>query len=99
MNKKKLTIIVIIFAIIGIGTGFLATDIAMKKSEERTPYFHVVEIGEFEDDPAVWGKNFPLQYDTYFVLSMVAQSRFLVHLLVQILEMWFHKINFKKIHA
>lgn len=65
MNKKKLTIIVIIFAIIGIGTGFLATDIAMKKSEERTPYFHVVEIGEFEDDPAVWGKNFPLQYDTY----------------------------------
>lgn len=65
MNKKKLAIIVIVFAIIGIGTGFLATDIAMKKSEERTPFFHVVEIGEFEDDPAVWGKNFPLQYDTY----------------------------------
>lgn len=55
----------IVFALIGIGTGFLATNIAMKKSEERTPYFHVVEIGEFEDDPAVWGKNFPLQYDTY----------------------------------
>lgn len=65
MNKKKLAIIIIVFAIIGIGTGFLATDIAMKKSEERTPFFHVVEIGEFEDDPAVWGKNFPLQYDTY----------------------------------
>ena len=65
MDKKKLAIIVIVFAIIGIGTGFLATDIAMKKSEERTPFFHVVEIGEFEDDPAVWGKNFPLQYDTY----------------------------------
>lgn len=65
MNKKKLAVIVIVFALIGIGTGFLATNIAMKKSEERTPYFHVVEIGEFEDDPAVWGKNFPLQYDTY----------------------------------
>lgn len=65
MKKKHLLLIVVLFVFVGVGTGLLVSNIATKKSEEKTPFFHTVEIGEFEDDAAVWGKNFPLQYDTY----------------------------------
>lgn len=73
MNKKQIALIVVAFIVIGAGIGFLATDIAAKKSEQKNPYFRVVEISPYEDDPAVWGKNFPLQYDTY--LRTVDQVR------------------------
>lgn len=73
MNKKQLGLIVILFIIVGVGIGFLATNIATKKIEQKNPFFRVVEISPYEDDPAVWGKNFPLQYDTY--LRTVDQVR------------------------
>lgn len=73
MNKKKLVFILITFSLIGVGIGYLAVDIASKKIEEKYPFFTVVNIGPLEDDPAVWGKNFPLQYDTY--LKTVDQVR------------------------
>lgn len=60
-----MALIVVLFIAIGTGIGFLATNIAVKKSEEKNPSFRVVNISPLEDDPAVWGKNFPLQYDSY----------------------------------
>lgn len=91
MNKKQLAIIVVLFAIVGGGIGFLATDIATKKNEQKNPFFRVVEIGEFEDDPAVWGKNFPLQYDSY--MRTVDLNQFLVCQVALIQEITFHKIS------
>jgi nitrite reductase (cytochrome c-552) len=35
------------------------------QSEAKNPFFRVVELDEQTTDPAVWGKNFPLQYDGY----------------------------------
>jgi len=35
------------------------------RQEARTPFFRVVELTDDTHDPAVWGKNFPQQYDTY----------------------------------
>ncbi len=35
------------------------------KQEERNPFYRVVELNDETDDPAVWGKNFPQQYDQY----------------------------------
>src|SRR6476660_132414 len=35
------------------------------KQEARNPFFRVVELTEDTEDPAIWGKNFPLQYDGY----------------------------------
>src|SRR5215468_9512897 len=43
----------------------LLTSIFQHKQEERNPYFRVVTITDTTQDPAVWGKNFPLQYDDY----------------------------------
>ena len=76
MNKKKIILIFIVFSLIGVGIGFLAVDIASKKIEEKNPFFKVVEIGPLEEDPAVWGKNFPLQYDSYLKTVDQVRTRF-----------------------
>jgi nitrite reductase (cytochrome c-552) len=53
-------------------TALLVT-IVERQQEARNPFFRVVELNEETDDPAVWGKNFPLQYDSY--LRTVDQER------------------------
>ena len=45
-------------------TALLIT-IVQRKSEARNPFFRVVEITDTTTDPAVWGQNFPIQYDGY----------------------------------
>jgi nitrite reductase (cytochrome c-552) len=45
-------------------TGLLV-NIFERKQEARNPFFRVVELTDEIDDPAVWGKNFPFQYDGY----------------------------------
>jgi nitrite reductase (cytochrome c-552) len=35
------------------------------KQEARNPFFRVVELTDDTEDPEIWGKNFPLQYDGY----------------------------------
>ncbi|MFN3408177.1 MAG: ammonia-forming cytochrome c nitrite reductase subunit c552 [Limisphaerales bacterium] len=58
-----LTIIVAVVATIA-GLAFLTT-IIERKQEAKNPFFRVVELNDDLTDPAVWGKNFPLQYDDY----------------------------------
>ena len=43
----------------------LLINIFERKQEARNPFYRVVELTEDTEDPAVWGKNFPLQYDDY----------------------------------
>ncbi|HEU5057817.1 MAG TPA: ammonia-forming cytochrome c nitrite reductase subunit c552 [Kofleriaceae bacterium] len=43
----------------------LLVNIMERKQEARNPFFRVVELTDDTVDPAVWGKNFPLQYDGY----------------------------------
>ena len=43
----------------------LLVSIFERKQEARNPFFRVVELTDEIDDPAVWGKNFPQQYDDY----------------------------------
>src|SRR5436190_3393825 len=49
-------------AIIGM---IVLVSIFQHKQEAKNPFFRVVELNDEIDDPAVWGKNFPLQYDDY----------------------------------
>ncbi|HRC56284.1 MAG TPA: ammonia-forming cytochrome c nitrite reductase subunit c552, partial [Kofleriaceae bacterium] len=39
--------------------------VTQRQSEAKNPFFRVVDLDEKVSDPAVWGKNFPLQYDGY----------------------------------
>jgi nitrite reductase (cytochrome c-552) len=43
----------------------LLVNIWERKSEARNPFYRVVELTDETVDPAVWGKNFPLQFDGY----------------------------------
>lgn len=43
----------------------LLQNIATRKQEGREHFLPVVAIDETTVDPAIWGKNFPYEYDTY----------------------------------
>ncbi len=43
----------------------LLVNIFERKQEARNPFFRVVELTDETEDPAIWGKNFPFQYDGY----------------------------------
>jgi nitrite reductase (cytochrome c-552) len=52
-------------ALVAVGTAALLVNIFERKQEARNPFYRVVELTDQTEDPAVWGKNFPLQYDGY----------------------------------
>jgi nitrite reductase (cytochrome c-552) len=43
----------------------LLVNIFERKREADRPFFTVVELTEETVDPAIWGRNFPLQYESY----------------------------------
>jgi nitrite reductase (cytochrome c-552) len=59
-----------------VGAMLLFTDILEKKGEAKNPYFRVVKIDDDTEDPAIWGKNFPLQYDLYRKTTDMIRTRF-----------------------
>ena len=48
-----------------VGVMLLLENIATRKEEARQIVFRLVDIDESTIDPALWGKNFPRQYDAY----------------------------------
>lgn len=65
MRHRTLFITVVVTAAVTFGVTALLVNIFERKQEARNPFFRVVELDENTDDPVVWGKNFPLQYDAY----------------------------------
>ncbi len=66
MKTKALLIGLLIASIaLGVGLGFLLTNINRRIVEGELFPAKLVEIGELEVDPAVWGLNFPRQYDSF----------------------------------
>jgi nitrite reductase (cytochrome c-552) len=60
-------------AIVTLAVVALLVNIFERQQEARNPFYRVVELNDDIDDPAVWGKNFPQQYDQY--LRTVDQVR------------------------
>ena len=54
----------------------LLVNIFQRKQEARNPFFRVVELNDDTVDPAVWGKNFPLQYDDYLKTTDQVRTRY-----------------------
>jgi nitrite reductase (cytochrome c-552) len=57
--------IVALAAIATIAVAALLVNIFQRQQEARNPFYRVVELTDETTDPAIWGKNFPLQYDGY----------------------------------
>lgn len=47
------------------GSAALLVNIMEHKQEAKNPFFRVVELNDTTEDPVMWGKNFPMQYDEY----------------------------------
>jgi nitrite reductase (cytochrome c-552) len=54
----------------------LLVNIFQRKQEARNPFFRVVELNDDTVDPAIWGKNFPLQYDDYLKTTDQVRTRY-----------------------
>jgi nitrite reductase (cytochrome c-552) len=63
-------------AIATFGIVALLVNIFEHKQEARNPFFRVVELTDETEDPAVWGKNFPMQYDLYTRTVDMVRTRF-----------------------
>ena len=63
----------VLAAVAAAGVTALLVNIMERKQEAKNPFFRVVELDDETEDPAIWGKNFPLQYDAY--LRTVDQQR------------------------
>jgi nitrite reductase (cytochrome c-552) len=55
----------LVTALIAVGLTALLMNIFERKQEARNPFYRVVALDDDTEDPAIWGKNFPLQYDLY----------------------------------
>lgn len=65
-NRKKILVAGILFsAIAAAALTALLVNIIERKHEGENPFYRVVDLDDQTDDPAVWGKNFPMQYDDY----------------------------------
>ncbi len=66
----------VVAGVVGVGTAALLVDITEKKQQAKTPFFRVVELTDETEDPAVWGKNFPMQYDGYKRTTDMVRTRY-----------------------
>ena len=65
-RRRRLFFIIIGVAVLATIVGVaLLINIFERKQEARNPFYRVVELTDDTEDPAVWGKNFPLQHDDY----------------------------------
>lgn len=58
-----LGIFLVVGALVTVGILSLLVNIFNRKQEAKDPWFRVVEQTDTTYDPAVWGQNFPLQYE------------------------------------
>jgi len=58
-------VLVVLVALATYGVVALLVNIFERQQEARNPFFRVVELTDSTDDPEIWAKNFPLQYDGY----------------------------------
>jgi nitrite reductase (cytochrome c-552) len=64
-SRRMLLLVVALAALATIAIAALLVNIFERKQEAKNPFYRVVELNDTIDDPAVWGKNFPMQYDLY----------------------------------
>ena len=64
------------FAAATAGVTALLVSIGERKAEGRERYVRLVEVSEETTDPAVWGTNWPKQYDTYRLTALSTRTRF-----------------------
>jgi nitrite reductase (cytochrome c-552) len=71
-----MVVVFLVAALAALGGAALLVNITERKQEGRNPFFRVVELTDETDDPEIWGKNFPMQYDGYKHTTDQVRTRF-----------------------
>ncbi|EDY20839.1 Nitrite reductase (cytochrome; ammonia-forming) [Chthoniobacter flavus Ellin428] len=78
-RERPLTMFILLVGVAAAGA-IIATvvlvSIFQRKQEAKNPFFRVVELKEDTQDPAVWGQDFPQQYDGYRRTSDQIRTRY-----------------------
>lgn len=79
-GRGRLLLLVAGTAIVAAGAAFgitaLLVSIFEHRQEARNPFFRVVDLTDETEDPAVWGKDFPMQYDGYRRTADMVRTRY-----------------------
>ncbi|MGE3173404.1 MAG: ammonia-forming cytochrome c nitrite reductase subunit c552 [Planctomycetota bacterium] len=69
-------LLIVVVAAATAGVTALLLNVAERKAEARTPFVRLVEVDEDTTDPAIWGRNWPKQYDTYKLTAQPTKTRY-----------------------
>jgi nitrite reductase (cytochrome c-552) len=75
-SKTFLVLIAAVAAVGGALAAALLVSISERKQEARNEYVRLREVTEDTTDPAVWGANWPRQYDGYLRTATATRTRF-----------------------
>ncbi|MCC6536511.1 MAG: ammonia-forming cytochrome c nitrite reductase subunit c552 [Bryobacterales bacterium] len=75
-TKQKILAAAVVAALATAGIAALLINIVERTQEARTPYFQTVQLKDDTQDPAEWGKNFPLHYDAYKRTVDIQRTRY-----------------------
>jgi len=65
-----------VLALVTVGLLLLLQNINARQTEARQDAFRVVPLSESVTDPAIWGQNYPNQYDSYKRTVDIQRTRF-----------------------
>jgi nitrite reductase (cytochrome c-552) len=68
--------VLVLAGIVAAGAAALLVNISERKQEARAPAVRVVDLTDETEDPAVWGKDFPIEYDLYKKTSEMVPTKF-----------------------
>ena len=63
-------------AVATVAVAALLINIFERKQEAKNPFYRVVELADTIDDPATWGKNFPMQFDLYLRTTDMERTKY-----------------------
>jgi nitrite reductase (cytochrome c-552) len=75
-SRAFLVLIAALAAVGGALAAALLVSITQRKQEARNEYVRLREVTEDDTDPAVWGVNWPRQYDGYLRTATATRTRF-----------------------
>src|SRR6201993_1167723 len=75
-SRRMLAAVVALAALATIAIAALLVNIFERKQEAKNPFYRVVELNDTIDDPAIWGKNFPMQYDLYLRTADMQRTKY-----------------------
>jgi nitrite reductase (cytochrome c-552) len=68
--------LIVVVAALTAGVVYLALNISERKAESTQTFVRLAETDETTVDPAIWGQNFPRQYDAYLRTVDVERTRY-----------------------